>query len=502
MRNGQLGIENTENIGDESNEMGDFLINTNLGSGRGVLQSQGGNLHSCAILDDFSLKCWGRNHIGQLGYEDTNQRGHQAFQMGDYLEKVDVGDYLIPYSVHLGDYHTCVSFSDGVSLKCFGQNGEGQLGQGHTSNIGDGFNEMGEQLPTIQLGAGNEIELCFDYSPTFSPTIYVPSSCSSRFSFGYDVGVLTSSQNVKCWGHNARGQLGYGNVEHLGDEPNELGDYFPFLNLDGDSVISFHSGSEHNCAHFSDLSIKCWGYNIYGQLGYGDIEDRGDESGEMGEYLPQLNTGSDFLISSTSLGRHHSLVVSGQGNLKCWGFNTYGQLGYGDTNDRGDAANEMGSYLPFISLGAGRKVEQGFGGGYHSCVLLDNSRLKCFGENGSGELGQGNITNLGDDPNEMSDYLPYIPFPFGVQIEKVGIGWFHNGIISQEGDLFLWGWNINGQLGLGHSNDIGDNENEMGEYLQLTDLGSGRTSLEFSGGERHSVTFCYQISLFNIFFWF
>jgi len=70
------------------------------------------------------------------------------------------------------------------------------------------------------------------------------------------------------------------------------------------------------------------------------------------------------------------------------------------------------------------------------------------------------------------------------------------------GDLYLWGWNVDGQLGLGHSNDIGDNANEMGQYLQLTDLGSGRTSLEFSGGERHSVSFFYQINLFNVFFGF
>src|SRR5688500_16497364 len=83
--NGTLGRENTNMIGSSSGTMGDQLSPINLGKNKKVLSFATGHYHACAILDDGSLKCWGLNNYGQLGYEDTANRGDRGGTMGDNL---------------------------------------------------------------------------------------------------------------------------------------------------------------------------------------------------------------------------------------------------------------------------------------------------------------------------------------------------------------------------------------------------------------------------------
>ena len=112
--------------------------------------------------------------------------------------------------------------------------------------------------------------------------------------------------------------------------------------------------SYYSCviSNISDsTSIKCWGWNPDGQLGYGDIEARGNEPNEMGEHLPTINLGEDFIPIQIAFGSCHNCVLSTSGRVKCWGCNRYGALGYGDTEDRGDGPNEMGNNLTELDLG-------------------------------------------------------------------------------------------------------------------------------------------------------
>jgi alpha-tubulin suppressor-like RCC1 family protein len=95
--------------------------------------------------------------------------------------------------------------------------------------------------------------------------------------------------------------------------------------------------------------MKCWGYNGNGQLGYGDTNARGYDPGEMGDYLGSVNVGGS--VSSVSLGYYHACAILTDLSAKCWGYNGYGQLGYGYTTQLGDDANEMGDYLPAINFG-------------------------------------------------------------------------------------------------------------------------------------------------------
>jgi len=506
--NGQLGLGHSSHIGDSGSEMGEYLQSVNVGSGRNVVQFQGGDIHSCVILDNFNVKCFGNGGSGRLGYGDTSTRGDSANQMGDYLLEVNLGSGLSAQSLHIGEDHTCVVLNDN-SFKCFGENNNGQLGIGSILDQGDGPNEMGTYLKPINLGTGVEIQLCFDYSPTssptlfpsislrptFSPSIYIPKDCSSRFTFRDHNCILTSSSQLKCWGSGADGRLGYGGTSNRGDSANQMSDYLPFVNVNS-NVQSIHAGETHNCVHLSpSFDVKCWGRNNFGQLGYGDNQNRGDGANEMGEYLPTINFGPGVFVSEISSGGNHNLIITDSGQIKAWGYNDDGQLGYGDNQDRGDSANEMSDYLPFVQLGSGRTAIISRNQYYVSCVILDDLSVKCWGDNFYAQLGQGTSSDIGDAPNEMSDYLPPINFPSGVVVSSLGTGWFHAGIISSTGSLFTWGRNANGQLGLGHSSNIGDGGSEMGEYLEAVNVGSGRNVVQFQGGGEHS---CVILDNFSV----
>ena len=95
-------------------------------------------------------------------------------------------------------------------------------------------------------------------------------------------------------------------------------------------------------------------------------------------------------------------------SIKCWGLNDSGQLGLGDTNKRGDEPNEMADYLPAVDLGSGKTARAITAGDSHTCAVLDNASLKCWGKNDSGQLGLGHTNNRGDEPNQMGDILPAI----------------------------------------------------------------------------------------------
>eukprot|EP01083_Nonionella_stella_P094473 265056_1 len=110
------------------------------------------------------------------------------------------------------------------------------------------------------------------------------------------------------------------------------------------------AGYAHSCALSTANKVKCWGYNFYGQLGYGDTNKRGDQPNEMGDNLLEIDLGSGFIPIEITAGSDHTCSLS-IFKTKCWGYNFYGQLGYGDTNDRGSGANQMGDNLPEIDLG-------------------------------------------------------------------------------------------------------------------------------------------------------
>jgi alpha-tubulin suppressor-like RCC1 family protein len=167
-------------------------------------------------------------------------------------------------------------------------------------------------------------------------------------------------------------------------------------------------GHNHTCALLDDGAVKCWGHNAYGQLGLGDVDDRGDEPGEMGDALPAVDLGTGRTATAVACGGWHTCAVLDNGEVKCWGHNQRGLLGLGDAAQRGDNPGEMGEALPAVDLGAGQPAVAIGCGEYHTCVLRGDDSVKCWGGNEHGQLGLGDIEFRGDEPGEMGDALPAV----------------------------------------------------------------------------------------------
>jgi alpha-tubulin suppressor-like RCC1 family protein len=297
---------------------------------------------------------------------------------------------------------------------------------------------------------------------------------------------LLDDGSVKCWGSNAYGTLGLGDMKNRGDEPGEMGDALPPVNLGSRRAISISVGSGHACAVLDDGSAKCWGHNHLGQLGLGDTEDRGDEPGEMGDALPAVNLGNGARLTAIAAGYAHTCALLQNGSVKCWGFGGDGSLGLGDTEGRGDEPGEMGGALPAVNLGSGRRATAIAAGGSDSCALLDDGSIKCWGYNPLGRLGLGDSEWRGDEPGEMGDDLPTVSLGTGRQAVRISA---RNGLVAavlDDGALKSWGYNDLGQLGLGDIETRGDELGDMGDALPAVNLGSGRSASSVAASGNHS----------------
>ena len=175
----------------------------------------------------------------------------------------------------------------------------------------------------------------------------------------------------------------------------------------GRTAVAISAGKFHACAILDNATVKCWGWNVNGQLGQGDTANRGDGANEMGDNLPAVALGTGRTAVAISAGAVHDCALLDNATVKCWGANFSGQLGRGDTANRGDNPNEMGDNLLPVDLGTGRSAVAVTTGNGHSCARLDDGSLKCWGDGSA--VGQGNNSNaLGDEPGEMGDALPVV----------------------------------------------------------------------------------------------
>ena len=386
---GQLGLEDTRDRGQKASDMGDALRSVPLGTGRTAKSIVSGYDHTCAILDDESVKCWGKNEEGRLGTGDIVNRGDLP-GMGDGLLAVKLGTGRTAKAIGAGNLHTC-AILDNDSVKCWGGNADGQIGAGDRIDWGDLPEEMGDGLPTVDLGT--------------SRTARAISAGDAHTC------ALLDNGNVKCWGSNRIGQLGLGDRNDRGGQPGEMGDALASVNLGGARTAkALTLRGNHTCALLDNGAMKCWGRNAYGQLGLGDKFSRGDDASQMGDALPALDLGSGHSAKVIAAVFEKTCALLDDASVKCWGNNAYGQLGQGDRNNRGDGPGEMGNALAGIRLGAGRTVKVIAAGGYHVCAVLDDDRVKCWGRNTYGQLGLGDTIDRGDETGPMADALPGIDF--------------------------------------------------------------------------------------------
>jgi hypothetical protein len=259
-----------------------------------------------------------------------------------------------------------------------------------------------------------------------------------------------------------------------------MGNNLPVVDLGTDrTAIAIAAGSTHTCAVLDNGVIRCWGEGDDGRLGTGGTEDRGDGPGEMGVNLPTANVGAGLTATTITAGLAHTCALLGNGSVKCWGDNFSGQLGYGDRNDRGDDTGEMGANLLAVDFGSGRTATAVTAGSAHTCALLDNASIKCWGDGANGRLGTGDTDPRGNGPNEMGANLPAVDLGPGRRALAVTAGTFHTCALLDNGAMKCWGNGFSGQLGTGNTDDLGDNPGELGADLSEIDLVRpiGRASL-------------------------
>jgi alpha-tubulin suppressor-like RCC1 family protein len=322
---GQRGRGNTDTQGDGPGEMGDALQYVDLGMGKKAKAIAAGSVHTCALLDDDSVKCWGYGYFGQLGLGDQNSRGDGPGEMGDLLPTVDLGMGRTAIAITAGQYHTCALLDD-KSVKCWGYNELGQLGQDDMMSRGDQPNEVSVML-SIQLSG---------------------EALSIDAGAGH-VCARLDDESLRCWGYGSSGQLGQGTKDNLGDGMGEINPLMA-INLGGRFVAGVTAGANHTCALLQNGQLACFGRGQYGQLGQGDPSSLGDGPNELGGNLAvDLGLDANQKITGPVAGGDHTCVLI-EGDVACFGRNDYGQLGLGDTNHRGDQVGEMGTVLPRVML--------------------------------------------------------------------------------------------------------------------------------------------------------
>jgi len=244
----------------------------------GVTAIAAGGAHTCALMSTGAVKCWGRNGNGELGDGSTTDRNTPVAATG-------LASGVTAISV--GDLHTCALMSTG-GVKCWGRNNFGQLGNGST---------IDSAVPVDVSGLAGAV-----------------AAVAAR---GLHTCALTSAGGVKCWGANHAGQLGDGTTTESHTPVDVSG-------LAG-GVTAIAGGGSYTCATTSAAAAKCWGDNGFGVLGDGTTTER---------HTPVDVFGLASGVSAVAAGEFHTCALTSAGGVKCWGDNTYGELGDGTTTQR------------------------------------------------------------------------------------------------------------------------------------------------------------------------
>jgi alpha-tubulin suppressor-like RCC1 family protein len=284
-----------------------------------------GTNHACGVLQG-KLFCWGNNANGHLGRNSTTTQGgpSQSGAMTNWK------------TVTAGFNDSCGVQTDG-SLWCWGLNDNGQLGTGNTTSL---------LVPTREAG------LATDWDTVTTGRSH---TCATR-----------TSGALWCWGDNGYGQLG------LGDTADRTS---PVEVQPGTRWKSVSTGSRHTCGTQTDGTLWCWGDDSAGQLG--------DDATKASKSAPTRITNTVATYAEVSAGSDFTCATRDSGNLWCWGANTDGQLGTGNTTAQSDPTLIV-DYTNWKTVTAGKA---------HACGTRTDGTVWCWGDNTHGQLGVGDFTS-------------------------------------------------------------------------------------------------------------
>jgi cysteine-rich repeat protein len=509
--NGELGLEHTYAVGDDEHPSSASDVELIADETAAAVEVGGG--HTCAILSDDNVYCWGANSSGQLGDATTTSR--------DVIEDaVDLSD-VVPTAIQSGGAHTCALLTGG-SVKCWGENGDGQLGIGSTTDktapttavtLGTTATAISAgNAHTCALLTGGTVRCWGDNTSGQLGIGNTTDSTSAAAAVDLDTGVATAvaagrlhtcvivDNDVSCWGENGSGQLGDGTTTDAS---------LPAASVDLDDATAAQivAGDDHTCALTSDGAVYCWGENGDGQIG--------DASTTDATAPVLLDFGGDLTATSISAGAAHTCAVLSNDHIRCWGRGDHGETGLATTADSGDnealstiddvdligptnvcgnniiehdetcddgntAADDLCSATCLIECGDGdidgtEECDDGntddgdtcssdcletmitvYAGGSHTCTMLTDGNAVCWGQNSSGQLGVASfsLTAHGDEAGEAPGDNDMVTLPDEeLTISSLALGSQHSCAILSDSNLYCWGESQNGQLGLGINAD-------------------------------------------------
>ncbi len=397
------------------------------GLSSGVTTISGGEQCTCALTTGGGVLCWGQNsYYGQLGDGTTTNRSTPTAVIG-----LSSG----VAAVAAGSGHTC-AVTTGGGVVCWGANTYRQLGDGVTKT---------RTTPTpVSVLSSGIAAIAAGYLHTYAVT-----TSGARVGWGYNLNgelgngtttirstpevlndvhvgvaaaaaghghtcVLTTSGGVLCWGYNGAGQLGDGTTTNR-LTPTAVSGL-------SSGVAAIAAGGDQTCALTSGGGVLCWGYNGAGQLGDGTTTNRSTPTAVIG-----LSSG----VAAITSGYYHTCAVTTGGGVVCWGRNTDGQLGDGTTTDQ---------LTPTAVSGLAGGVAAIAAGNQHTCALTTGGGVVCWGNNGSGRLGDGTQT---------SRTTPTPASGLSTGVTAITAGFFHTCAVTTNGGVVCWGDNLNGKLGDG-----------------------------------------------------
>jgi alpha-tubulin suppressor-like RCC1 family protein len=334
---------------------------------------------SCAVNSAGGASCWGDDRSGALGHGTAIFDPRPATVSG-------LSSGVAAVASSSNSFHTCAITTGGAAL-CWGNNGNGQLGNGTIA-------DSAVPAPVSGLAGGVAAMATGTYH-----------SCA-----------LTTAGNVLCWGYNRWGQVGTGTAGSDVLTP------VPVASLSS-RVVSLSAGESHTCAVTASGSVLCWGLNEFGQLGNGT---------RTSSVVPVAVAGLPSNVVAVAAGEYHTCALTSAGAMLCWGYNEDGELGNGSTSD---------SAVPVPVSGLSAGVAQMSLGNFHSCALLASGAVRCWGYNSEGQLGNG---------GSVGSATPVAVTGLASGVRAIAAGSAHTcALMASGGQVMCWGYNGAGQFGNG-----------------------------------------------------
>src|SRR2546429_1438852 len=363
--------------------------------------------HTCGRTAAGAAYCWGDNGAAQLGIG--------ALSPANATTPQGVSGGLTFASVSVGGVHAC-GLTAGGTAYCWG---------------GDLYGGLG--------GGARGPETCTGSTPCSSTPLAVAGGLTfSSLSAGWGpTCAVTANGSAYCWGDNLDGALGVGADTGSGQSCS-VGpcSYTPLAVAGGLAFTTLGAGNFHACGLTSSGAAYCWGDHSTGELGIG-VNAAPDTCAHGPCSRTPVAVAGGLTFTTLNVGTQHTCARATDGSWYCWGLNNYGQLGTGATGPETCAGAPCSSTPVAVSIGI--NLTAGGAGRRHSCGVTSAGAAYCWGENGSGQRGDGTTT----------DSLTPVAVAGGRTFTSLSPFSFHTCGLTQAGGAYCWGANSNGELGDG-----------------------------------------------------